>query len=179
MSGSKAGPWGAAAGAVAGLASGVFKMVQSNKLRKRENTDLSEKYSDQDIAYNDALEGELSKRAASMNGEYFQNFYAKKGGVFPGSDDLAIDMFMEKLTKTKIEAAKTEIQDDTYRHGGAMNVIPKGVTHEQVNSLGDKGIPVVTMVDGKYKKVAEVELNEIIFEKGVTTEIEERTKRYK
>lgn len=349
------GIWGAAAGVGAGAISGFVKAAQSDKLRGKENRQMHQEYSDSQYAYNQQLDGELAKRAAGSNAEYFQNVYAKKGGKipklqtgnklprvkkkdlkdapvlaprptmnysqndpefmflekyntdldssqmkkytewimseskkegrdirydrgtydtqgywlnhinsgedvrdgdghapdvykkpnhptfsdesqyaseeFPGGkwgedgayfpaehtkrlydqeyyakmfgrepgrpEHLAtvaspknfndggsiegftqVDLFMEKLSKAKADKKVKEAEENVFRAGGSMNVIPKGVTHEEMNLMGDKGIPVVVMGEKGPKKVAEVELNEIIFSKNVSTEIEGLVAKY-
>lgn len=178
--GSQAGPWGTAIGAAAGIGSGIVDMFGSAKRRDKENELLADKQTSEEAAYNEEVEGQLARRSASQNGEYFQNYFAKKGGTIPKKDTLSVDIFMRKLSKRKEDHSPDDSMEIIYRHGGAMSVIPKGVTHEQHNQMGDKGIPVVVKSeDGTYKKVAEIELNEIIFEKEVSEAIEKRTKHYK
>ena len=64
-----------------------------------------------------------------------------------------------------------------YKDGGKLNVIPDGALHARLNhmqsdSVTKKGIPVVSEQDGGIVQHAEVEKNEIIFNKEVTKEIE-------
>ncbi len=60
-----------------------------------------------------------------------------------------------------------------HRSGGTINIIPKGVMHARKNNIGDKGIPIVTEGEGtEVTKVAEIELNEIIFTKELTVKVE-------
>jgi hypothetical protein len=66
---------------------------------------------------------------------------------------------------------------DMHRSGGSVNVIAKGVLHEEKNKIGDKGIPIVTK-DGK-KKFAEIEKNELVLHTDVAAEIERLTKLHK
>ena len=69
------------------------------------------------------------------------------------------------------------------KQGGQMNVIPEGALHARKNNMegaGEdftaKGIPVMT-IDGK-EQVAEIEKNEIVFNKEVTDFIEENYKKF-
>ena len=73
----------------------------------------------------------------------------------------------------------TEEQVAKFKDGGSFNVIPEGALHarkhnmENTEGLTKKGIPVV---DAEGKQQAEIEKNEIIFRKEVTTAIEEAIK---
>ena len=70
-----------------------------------------------------------------------------------------------------------------FKQGGQMNVIPAGALHARKNNMegaGEdftaKGIPVISN-DGE--QVAEIERNEVIFNKEVTDFIEENYKKFK
>lgn len=70
-----------------------------------------------------------------------------------------------------------EVQE--FKEGGKMNVIPEGSLHarlhhmENADGLTKKGIPVVSVAEGgELEQQAEIELNEIIFNLDVTTELE-------
>lgn len=69
-----------------------------------------------------------------------------------------------------------------YKEGGSFNVIPDGALHknkhhmEDAEGLTKKGIPVVTVEDGKKVQQAEIELNEIIFRLEVTEKLEKLAK---
>ena len=87
-----------------------------------------------------------------------------------GSVSIMMDIVKERRAERK---SKKESEEGKYRSGGAVNIIAKGVLHEDPNELGDRGIPIVTKKD--KKKVAEVEKNEILFHKDVSAEIERLT----
>lgn len=64
-----------------------------------------------------------------------------------------------------------------FQQGGKMNVIPEGALHKEKHSIDieevtKKGIPVVSIEDGDIEQHAEIERNEIIFTKDVTTQLE-------
>ena len=70
-----------------------------------------------------------------------------------------------------------------FKQGGQMNLIPEGSLHAHKNHMEGagkdftaKGIPVMT-ADGK-EQVAEIEKNEIVFNKEVTNFIEENYKKF-
>lgn len=72
----------------------------------------------------------------------------------------------------------TEEQLQKFKEGGSFNIIPDGALHArknnmELNGITKKGIPVVDK-DGNQQ--AEIEKNEIIFRKEVTTAIEEAIK---
>ena len=74
-----------------------------------------------------------------------------------------------------------EVQE--FKEGGKMNVIPEGSLHarlhhmENAEGLTKKGIPVVSIAEGgELEQQAEIELNEIIFNLEVTTELEKLMK---
>ena len=72
---------------------------------------------------------------------------------------------------------------EEFKQGGQMNVIPEGALHARKNNMelakeGEvthKGIPVV---DDKGEQQAEIERNEIIFNKDLTDKIEDLYKKY-
>lgn len=69
----------------------------------------------------------------------------------------------------------TEEQLQKFKEGGSFNIIPDGALHArknnmELNGITKKGIPVVDK-DGNQQ--AEIEKNEIIFRKEVTTQIQE------
>ncbi len=74
-----------------------------------------------------------------------------------------------------------------FQEGGQLNVIPDGALHARKHTLPediseqvtDKGIPVVTYDEGgEITQHAEIEKNEIIFNKETTTTLEELFKQY-
>ena len=76
----------------------------------------------------------------------------------------------------------TKVPNDAvpfFQEGGQMNVIPEGSLHARLHHMEDsehitkKGIPVV---DLNGKQQAEIERNEIIFRKEVTSKLEELAK---
>jgi hypothetical protein len=69
-----------------------------------------------------------------------------------------------------------------FKQGGQMNVIPEGALHARKNNMegaGEdftaKGIPVV---DNNGEQQAEIEKNEVIFNKDLTDFLEENMKKY-
>ena len=56
------------------------------------------------------------------------------------------------------------------------NIIPNGVLHEEENSLGDKGMPVVKCVSNVCTKKYEIEKEELIFTLDTTKKVEQLAK---
>lgn len=71
---------------------------------------------------------------------------------------------------------------EAFKQGGQMNVIPEGALHARKNNMEgagedftSKGIPVV---DNNGEQQAEIEKNEVIFNKDLTDFLEENMKKY-
>ena len=74
-----------------------------------------------------------------------------------------------------------------FQEGGKMNVIPEGALHARKHNLPEaiaekvtnKGIPVITLEEGgDIKQHAEIEVNEIIFNKETTDKLEDFFKKF-
>lgn len=85
------------------------------------------------------------------------------------------------LNRPKVVDTLKEFEEEIpeFKEGGKMNVIPEGALHarlhhmENAEGLTKKGIPVVSIAEGgEMEQQAEIELNEIIFNLEVTTELE-------
>lgn len=88
---------------------------------------------------------------------------------------------------SKEEVQKILAQIPKFQDGGKMNVIPDGSLHahkhhlnevdERFEDLTTKGIPVVVEQEGgELKQIAEIEKEEIILHKDLTTQLEELAK---
>lgn len=69
---------------------------------------------------------------------------------------------------------------DSFKDGGAINIIPEGALHAHkhnmdIEGITPKGIPVV---DNKGEQQAEIERSELILRKSVTEEVERLYKEY-
>ena len=78
--------------------------------------------------------------------------------------------------------ANIETNIEAFKQGGQMNVIPEGALHARKNNMEgagedftSKGIPVV---DNNGEQQAEIEKNEVIFNKDLTDFLEENMKKY-
>ena len=92
-----------------------------------------------------------------------------------------IDSFQKGGKTDKKEETDPEVE--SFKQGGQMNVIPEGALHARKNEMElakegtvtHKGIPVV---DDDGKQQAEIERNEIIFNKEVTEKLENYCKQF-
>lgn len=81
-----------------------------------------------------------------------------------------------------VEPLNIEANIEAFKQGGQMNVIPEGALHARKNNMEgagedftSKGIPVV---DNNGEQQAEIEKNEVIFNKDLTDFLEENMKKY-
>ena len=114
------------------------------------------------------------------NSQYYSN-----GTVSVGRQGLKL-LSIDEINKILLSRAKTEIQE--FKNGGVIgidsSIIPEGKLHAHKHNLKDanpdledvtkKGIPIVTLDEGgELQQVAEIEKEEIIFRKEITTKLEE------
>jgi hypothetical protein len=159
-------------GAVGGLAAGaVMGLLAKGKARRmmyKENKTAMDSYENLNTQYRESIGRNQDMLAAAGNGEYFKNSYEsmEEGGK------ISLEMTMERV-KREIQRRKTE---RVFRSGGSVNVIPKGVTHSQKNKIGDNGIPIVS---ANKKKLAEIEVNELTLNSGLSKKVEGMITEYK
>lgn len=94
----------------------------------------------------------------------------KDGGKIEETPEFMVTMGRLRAEKNRRKTEKI------YRSGGSINVIPKGVTHEEKNKIGDNGIPIVS--GASKKKIAEIEKNELTMNSNSSKRIEELTAEY-
>ena len=91
----------------------------------------------------------------------------------------------DTLDQNQVNIQKEQSGEDVeiFKQGGQMNVIPEGALHARKNNMegaGEdfthKGIPVV---DNDGEQQAEIEKNEVIFNKDLTDFIESNYKKFK
>ena len=93
------------------------------------------------------------------------------------------DLDYDQIYNSAIQSLQELISDRVsyFKKGGQMNVIPEGALHARLHHMenGDnitkKGIPVI---DVSGEQQAEIECNEIIFNKDATTKFENLYKQY-
>lgn len=101
------------------------------------------------------------------------------------SDDAKSFRKQYKLDKSTDIWKYISIKDaEKFANGGKMNVIPEGALHAHKHKLDMdditlKGIPVISEEDGgKVVQHAEIERNEIVFTKDVSSKLEELWNKY-
>ena len=92
-----------------------------------------------------------------------------------------LDQEQNNIQKEQSRELKQE-DIEAFKQGGQMNVIPEGALHARKNNMegaGEdftaKGIPVV---DNNGEQQAEIEKNEVIFNKDLTNFIEDNLKKF-
>lgn len=113
----------------------------------------------------------------------FNALSAKKGGkILP-----AYLRTIVKKAKKKVSDKTSEVISPKFQEGGQLNVIPEGALHARKHDLPEnvaeqvtgKGIPVVTYDEGgDITQHAEIERDEIIFNKETTLKLEDLFKKY-
>lgn len=166
------GGWGAAAGAALALGSGTVNWLTARKRRSRLDDKIAKNYANNKAAMTESIDERQAERAAQEGeGDYFANLYAEDGAEIQTNPDVLRVMSHILANREKRKRAQV------FRSGGQVNVIAKGVLHEEPNQLGDKGIPIV-IKEGK-RKIAEIEVNEIIFHRDASERMKELAKAYK
>ena len=136
---------------------------------QQENLAVSNSWGDIADANQQRLLGGLDTRVLSV----------KKGG------NINPALLRNIAKKVKGNSKKEDVKK--FENGGKMNVIPDGALHARLNhldgELGEavtgKGIPVVTFDEGgEITQHAEIEVNEIIFNKDTTDKLERYFKLY-
>lgn len=166
-----AGPWGAAAGFAAGVGKGVVDYFKAKKEHLKETDENDEVYANSMTKFEDSSKGIMARDAAIEDEVTTKNVLMGKRG---GSIDIMMDIVKSKRLERRADKENIEIK----RSGGALNVIAKGVLHEDKNNIGDNGIPVVAKNKQKTK-VAEIEKNELVFNHKISNRIEKLTKEHK
>ena len=132
------------------------------------------------LAASNSVQDVATKNRQSILGGINTNILAAKTGAKLNPAEL------RNLTKKAKRGIKIEVVK--FEEGGKiMNVIPEGALHARKHSLPeelsdkitDKGIPVITYDEGgEITQHAEIELNEIIFNKETTVTLEDYFKQY-
>ena len=141
------------------------------------------------LASMNSMQDVASKNQQQLYGNQSLNILAAKKGAKINPAELRT---LTKKAKRgiKIELPILEIETleiEKFENGGKMNVIPEGALHARkhniqgdlAESVTDKGIPVVTFEEGgEITQHAEIEVNEIIFNKETTLKLEDLFKQY-
>ena len=128
------------------------------------------------IAANSLDDKQRQLQMSDLNNEAYQ--VSLSGGYKP------LRVGKHGMTMHSIISANEQSYTEEYKSGGSIqqNVIPEGALHARLNhmendNITSKGIPVVSMSKGSQVQQAEIECNEIIFNKDTTTKIEEYYKK--
>lgn len=141
------------------------KLTASQDISNIKKLDVSKTAEKELLAAQNATQNILSKNTQKLLGNTSVNVLSAKQG-----DKLLFSKIQKNVTK-KLEK------------GGSVNVIPSGALHRELNHLdGDhtkKGIPVIMEEEGgKITQQAEIEREEIIFNLGLTKQLEELLKKF-
>ena len=120
----------------------------------------------------------VAKKGAKINPAQLRTLVkkAKRGAKI--TETITLDVIFEQGSDYDI---------DKFQDGGKMNVIPEGALHARKHNLPEeiaekvtnKGIPVITLEEGgDIKQHAEIEVNEIIFNKETTDKLEDFFKKF-
>jgi hypothetical protein len=175
------GPWGAAIGGVLGGVAGFFG---GKKKAKEEEEQRHKLVVNRDIGIMDKHQSENAEEsnrlAAEVSGKYSKtgrSIVAKNGTKF------MIYYGNYTLPNTKGPVTKISRTLPVFKKGGKItnenNIIPNGVSHEEKNSMGTKGMPVVKCTTNSCSKIYEIESDELILTKKVTKQIENLAKANK
>lgn len=153
----------------------------SNKGRKKANAQIAEAKRQQNLVagINEEAQDAFQSQAGSIDMLNRRNALAMAGGY--QSRGMRVGKVGVKLP-TLEEIQKARLTVSKFQKGGKMNVIPDGALHAHknhmdVDGITSKGIPVVTEEDGGVIQHAEIEKNEIIFNKEVTEKLEALAKK--
>lgn len=172
---------GTVIGAVIGLGVGIFTASKNKK--KAEETRVAQNRTQERKAGSAALKDLMdSQKGLSRKNKSYTDI--DQGGSSVGGYGTQMSRLGGKLTFSDLITIKniSKKKVPTFKKGGSLassvNIIPNGVLHEEDNSLGDKGMPVVkcnldkTSCEKKY----EIEKEELITTLEVTKKIEELAK---
>ena len=164
-----------------GYSPDFFKNIRENESQYGDNMrDLLHMYNDEN----------LSKIFNYYNRNGFggeTNLYIDKTGEFAGGNPIrfkgkinGVETYESLDGKDEYVAPSHPLEQ--FKQGGQMNVIPEGALHARKNNMegaGEdftaKGIPVV---DNNGEQQAEIEKNEVIFNKDLTDFIENNLKKF-
>lgn len=164
---------GAAAGFVVGLVSGFVKSGKMKREAAAVQKDMNIK--NESIASAENRANNANRDATLVNSAPPTSI--DQGGAPVGYNRLGgtFHYTLKKYSETQINSiplSKTPI----FKRGGKVkpteNIIPNGVLHEEENSLGDKGMPVVKCDSNKCEKKYEIEKEEMILTLETTKKIE-------
>ena len=162
---------GGAIGGIVGLFTGLFtgkkkaREEEENRVRLARKSDIARMKEDQQ-----KISRESQELTANANARYSKK---EHGGKFR--------YISYRYALNNVEGSIKHIERrpvlKLFKRGGklneAANIIPNGVSHEEENSLGTKGMPVIKCGKSSCEKVYEIESNELILTLSTTKAIEQ------
>ena len=171
---------------------GGGRRKDANKLTKKQ--DIANLFSG-NVAYQGEQDNLASADVASR--KVLQNEQSMLGGIntlpLSAKKGAKINPAQLRNIVNKVKYTRSTpqevIEEETpkFEEGGKLNVIPEGALHARKNDLPEeiaeqvtnKGIPVITYDEGgEITQHAEIEVNEIIFNKETTERLEEYCKKF-
>lgn len=158
----------------------------SNRARKKANRQIREAKRQQLLIGDIADQASIDKLTEqSMSDIYANKMEFDSQGGFNSRMSVGRNG-MKIFSKEYLKRAKNisqftlkpkEQNTQIFKNGGKVNVIPEGALHARLNHLDvdnitNKGIPVIAKDGNKIEQQAEIEVNEIIFHKDLTLELE-------
>ena len=167
---------GAILGGIGGVISGLFKNRRAKKdaeaaLKAKGNDDYT---NTSKLALNDMMSRSKNNKTVTSANATEKVDYTKSGFVLSTHFGGILSIHASVSIKTLARERKIEF----FRSGGqlaeTLNIIPKGVLHEEENELGDKGMPIVQCNAEKSvcEKKFEIEKDELILTLKNTKEAE-------
>jgi len=195
--GASFGPVGAIVGGAIG---GITSAFSVRKRRKEIRSRMWRKDREADIQKSENKRLSINNRAVNVSNSADQMYGTRIGGMGGGYalSRKGGKFYFPKFTVILEEPAEFEnklhLQDRPvkfkFRRGGSIpkfkkggkvkpteNIIPNGVLHEEENSLGDKGMPVVKCTKNSCTKHYEIEKDEMILTLEATKKAEELAKK--
>jgi len=151
---------GGAVGALGGAFGGQKRAREEEKKQKLAVRDI-------DVATNAQKRSDLANKSA----KFLSSF--DRGGKF------ASVAYRYKPAEVNVNLVSKKAKKEPvfkFKRGGKLketaNIIPNGVSHEEKNKLGDKGMPVIKCNSNSCEKIYEIESDELILTLDITKEVE-------
>lgn len=144
------------------------KLTQKYDIENMKKIGASNQFKQHSLAAQNSTQDIFAKNNQQLFGGVSYNMLAAKKGAKLNFKNIVTNV-KRKLQK----GGKLEVIEES------KNVIPSGVTHGrkhniELDEITKKGIPVITLEEGgEVVQHAEIEVNEIIFHKDLTKQIEE------
>jgi len=162
-------------GGLGGIAGGIAGMFKGEDAAAAAEQRRQNMVADRNYGIMQNTQAERARQSSAASKQAHMRF-GRKGFKFdnPGKVLIAEASFnkykpVKKVTEIPVFEKGGKITDDN-------NIIPNGVSHEEENAFGTKGMPVVKCKKDSCEKVYEIESDELILTKRVTSNIEKLAK---